>query len=63
MTALIQALMLKVKKGWRPERTIIFCSWGGTVFGKIGSYEWAEVRWHCLLQIPRLNAKACVNAV
>lgn len=42
MTALIQALMLKVKKGWRPERTIIFCSWGGTVFGKIGSYEWAE---------------------
>lgn len=44
MTALIQALMRKVKKGWRPERTIIFCSWGGTMFGKIGSYEWAEVR-------------------
>ncbi|KAK9401320.1 inactive N-acetylated-alpha-linked acidic dipeptidase-like 2 [Crotalus adamanteus] len=42
MTALIQALMRKVKKGWRPERTIIFCSWGGTMFGKIGSYEWAE---------------------
>ncbi|XP_077204479.1 inactive N-acetylated-alpha-linked acidic dipeptidase-like protein 2 isoform X2 [Paroedura picta] len=42
MTALIQALMRKVKKGWRPDRTIIFGSWGDTAFGKIGSYEWAE---------------------
>uniref|UniRef100_A0A8D0EFK7 N-acetylated alpha-linked acidic dipeptidase like 2 n=1 Tax=Salvator merianae TaxID=96440 RepID=A0A8D0EFK7_SALMN len=42
ITAFIQALMLKVKKGWRPDRTIIFCSWGETLFGKIGSYEWAE---------------------
>ncbi|XP_060098515.1 inactive N-acetylated-alpha-linked acidic dipeptidase-like protein 2 [Heteronotia binoei] len=42
MTALIQALMRKVKKGWRPDRTIIFGSWGETAFGKIGSYEWAE---------------------
>ncbi|XP_062988036.1 inactive N-acetylated-alpha-linked acidic dipeptidase-like protein 2 [Elgaria multicarinata webbii] len=42
MTAFIQVLMLKVKKGWRPDRTIIFCSWGETVFGNIGSYEWAE---------------------
>ncbi|XP_053166090.1 inactive N-acetylated-alpha-linked acidic dipeptidase-like protein 2 isoform X3 [Hemicordylus capensis] len=42
MTAFIQALMLKVKRGWRPDRTIIFCSWGGTIFGKVGSYEWAE---------------------
>ncbi|KAG6939193.1 N-acetylated alpha-linked acidic dipeptidase like 2 [Chelydra serpentina] len=42
ITALIQALMLKVKRGWRPDRTIVFCSWGGTSFGNIGSYEWAE---------------------
>uniref|UniRef100_A0A7M4ER57 N-acetylated alpha-linked acidic dipeptidase like 2 n=1 Tax=Crocodylus porosus TaxID=8502 RepID=A0A7M4ER57_CROPO len=42
ITAFIQALMIKVKKGWRPDRTIIFCSWGGTSFGNIGSYEWAE---------------------
>ncbi|NXN10684.1 NADL2 protein, partial [Indicator maculatus] len=42
ITALIQALMLKVKRGWRPDRTIVFCSWGGTPFGNIGSYEWAE---------------------
>ncbi|NXL58385.1 NADL2 protein, partial [Chordeiles acutipennis] len=42
ITAFIQALMLKVKRGWKPDRTIVFCSWGGTSFGNIGSYEWAE---------------------
>ncbi|XP_060027961.1 inactive N-acetylated-alpha-linked acidic dipeptidase-like protein 2 isoform X2 [Erinaceus europaeus] len=42
ITAFIQALMLKVKRGWRPDRTIVFCSWGGTAFGNIGSYEWGE---------------------
>ncbi|KFV11320.1 Inactive N-acetylated-alpha-linked acidic dipeptidase-like 2, partial [Tauraco erythrolophus] len=42
ITAFMQALMLKVKRGWRPDRTIVFCSWGGTSFGNIGSYEWAE---------------------
>ncbi|XP_075859887.1 inactive N-acetylated-alpha-linked acidic dipeptidase-like protein 2 isoform X3 [Microcebus murinus] len=42
ITAFIRALMLKVKKGWRPDRTIVFCSWGGTAFGNIGSYEWGE---------------------
>ncbi|NXM67231.1 NADL2 protein, partial [Serilophus lunatus] len=42
ITALVQALTLKVKRGWRPNRTIVFCSWGGTAFGNIGSYEWAE---------------------
>ncbi|XP_006867782.1 PREDICTED: inactive N-acetylated-alpha-linked acidic dipeptidase-like protein 2-like [Chrysochloris asiatica] len=41
-TALIQALMLRVKNGWRPDRSIVFCSWGGTTSGNIGSYEWGE---------------------
>jgi N-acetylated-alpha-linked acidic dipeptidase len=44
ITAFIEAMMLRVKKGWRPERTIVFCSWGGTPWGKIGSYEWGEVK-------------------
>lgn len=57
ITALIQALMLKVKKGWQPHRTIIFCSWGETLFGNIGSYEWAEVRKHCPLQVPLLKSR------
>ncbi|XP_017358334.1 inactive N-acetylated-alpha-linked acidic dipeptidase-like protein 2 isoform X3 [Cebus imitator] len=42
ITAFIRALMPKVKTGWRPDRTIVFCSWGGTAFGNIGSYEWGE---------------------
>ncbi|XP_077017184.1 inactive N-acetylated-alpha-linked acidic dipeptidase-like protein 2 isoform X3 [Tamandua tetradactyla] len=42
ITAFIQALMLQVKRGWRPARTIVFCSWGGTTFGNIGSFEWGE---------------------
>ncbi|XP_035873177.1 inactive N-acetylated-alpha-linked acidic dipeptidase-like protein 2 isoform X2 [Phyllostomus discolor] len=42
ITAFIQALMFRVKRGWRPDRSIVFCSWGGTVLGNIGSYEWGE---------------------
>ncbi|XP_032339985.1 inactive N-acetylated-alpha-linked acidic dipeptidase-like protein 2 isoform X3 [Camelus ferus] len=42
ITAFIRALMLRVKRGWRPDRTIVFCSWGGTAFGNTGSYEWGE---------------------
>uniref|UniRef100_A0A0P6J3A2 Inactive N-acetylated-alpha-linked acidic dipeptidase-like protein 2 n=1 Tax=Heterocephalus glaber TaxID=10181 RepID=A0A0P6J3A2_HETGA len=42
ITAFIQALMLRVKRGWRPDRTIVFCAWGGTTLGNIGSYEWGE---------------------
>ncbi|KAF7242659.1 Inactive N-acetylated-alpha-linked acidic dipeptidase-like protein 2 [Varanus komodoensis] len=57
MTAFIQVLMLKGKKGWRPDRTIIFCSWGETLFGKIGSYEWAED----LKKVLQKNAVAYVS--
>ncbi|XP_068056423.1 inactive N-acetylated-alpha-linked acidic dipeptidase-like protein 2 isoform X2 [Anomalospiza imberbis] len=42
ITALLQALMPEVKRGWRPDRTLLFCSWGGTALGNVGSYEWAE---------------------
>ena len=31
-----------LKAGWRPRRTIVFCSWGGEEFGLIGSVEWVE---------------------
>lgn len=49
ITAFIQALMFRVKRGWRPDRSIVFCSWGGTVFGNIGSYEWGEVNVYLLV--------------
>uniref|UniRef100_H0ZKJ6 N-acetylated alpha-linked acidic dipeptidase like 2 n=1 Tax=Taeniopygia guttata TaxID=59729 RepID=H0ZKJ6_TAEGU len=42
ITALLQALVPELKRGWRPDRTLLFCSWGGTALGNVGSYEWAE---------------------
>jgi N-acetylated-alpha-linked acidic dipeptidase len=31
-----------VKQGWKPRRTIIFCSWDAEEYGLVGSVEWAE---------------------
>jgi N-acetylated-alpha-linked acidic dipeptidase len=31
-----------LKAGWRPRRTILFCSWDGEEEGLIGSTEWVE---------------------
>eukprot|EP00929_Paragymnodinium_shiwhaense_P124314 TRINITY_DN9950_c0_g2_i1.p1 TRINITY_DN9950_c0_g2~~TRINITY_DN9950_c0_g2_i1.p1 ORF type:complete len:732 (-),score=108.41 TRINITY_DN9950_c0_g2_i1:136-2331(-) len=32
-----------LKKGWRPLRTIVLCSWSGEEYGLLGSTAWAEV--------------------
>ena len=31
-----------IKSGWRPKRTIVYCSWDGEEPGLLGSTEWAE---------------------
>lgn len=31
-----------LKRGWRPRRTIKFCSWDGEEYGLLGSTEWVE---------------------
>jgi N-acetylated-alpha-linked acidic dipeptidase len=31
-----------LKKGWKPRRTILLCSWDGEEYGLLGSTEWAE---------------------
>ncbi|KAI9790757.1 MAG: hypothetical protein M1835_000785 [Candelina submexicana] len=31
-----------LKEGWKPLRTIVFCSWDGEEYGLIGSTEWVE---------------------
>lgn len=31
-----------LKKGWKPDRTIIYCFWDGEEPGLLGSTEWAE---------------------
>jgi len=37
-----RALGELVKSGWKPKRTIIYCSWDGEEPGLLGSTEWAE---------------------
>ncbi|KAJ0032728.1 hypothetical protein NQD34_002809 [Periophthalmus magnuspinnatus] len=42
LTELIAAFSDQTKKGWVPDRTTVFCSWGGSALGNIGSYEWGK---------------------
>lgn len=37
-----KAIGALAKTGWRPKRTLIYCSWDGEEPGLIGSTEWAE---------------------
>lgn len=37
-----RALGELVKRGWKPDRTIIYCFWDGEEPGLLGSTEWAE---------------------
>lgn len=46
MNQLIAALTEQSKRGWVPDRTTVFCSWGGSALGNIGSYEWGKVSKH-----------------
>jgi len=42
MMEVSRVLSKLVKEGWRPRRTIVFCSWGAEEHGLVGSYEWVE---------------------
>lgn len=37
-----RALSELAKTGWKPKRTIVYCSWDGEEPGLLGSTEWAE---------------------
>lgn len=37
-----RAVSKMLQKGWRPRRTLKFCSWGAEEFGLVGSIEWVE---------------------
>ncbi|KAL5007061.1 hypothetical protein ScPMuIL_015867 [Solemya velum] len=30
------------REGWKPRRSIVFCSWDAEEYGLVGSYEWVE---------------------
>ena len=38
----VHGMGVLLKQGWRPQRTILFCSWDGEEEGLIGSTEWVE---------------------
>ncbi|XP_028415064.1 glutamate carboxypeptidase 2-like isoform X1 [Dendronephthya gigantea] len=42
MMEISRGLSMLLKQGWRPRRTIKFCSWGAEEAGLIGSNEWVE---------------------
>jgi len=46
------------KQGWRPRRSIIFCSWGAEEFNLLGLFKWVEENFHSL----RARAVAYINA-
>jgi N-acetylated-alpha-linked acidic dipeptidase len=37
-----KAIGALAKSGWRPKRTLVYCSWDGEEPGLLGSTEWAE---------------------
>ena len=43
MTQLVAAATEQARRGWTPDRTAVFSSWGGSALGNIGSFEWGEV--------------------
>ncbi len=51
-----RAIGALLKTGWRPRRTLIYCSWDGEEPGLLGSTEWAEthaqeLRQHAVLYV------------
>ena len=48
MLEAVRGLGVLLHQGWRPRRTIIFCSWDAEEEGLIGSTEWVEQQGHAL---------------
>ncbi|KAG7155531.1 Glutamate carboxypeptidase 2-like 4 [Homarus americanus] len=49
--------------GWRPRRTLVFCSWGAEEYGLIGSTEWVEEHVEKLQErsVMYLNTDTCAS--
>ena len=58
-----RALGTAVKAGWKPKRTILFCSWDAEEYGLVGSTEWAEDHAAMLSQkaVAYLNVDVAVT--
>lgn len=59
ISQIITSITAQTHARWQPDRTIVFCSMGGSALGNIGSFEWGEVRLSIflseLLKSPHLN--------
>lgn len=58
-----RSLGAAVKAGWKPKRTILFCSWDAEEYGLVGSTEWAEDHAAMLSQkaVAYLNVDVAVT--
>uniref|UniRef100_A0A0K2TTW2 Nacetylatedalphalinked acidic dipeptidase 2like [Strongylocentrotus purpuratus] n=1 Tax=Lepeophtheirus salmonis TaxID=72036 RepID=A0A0K2TTW2_LEPSM len=63
MMEVVRNLGALKKKGWRPRRTIIFCSWGSEEYGLIGSTEFVTDKIHKLKDraVGLVNTDVCVS--
>ncbi|KAK3533965.1 hypothetical protein QTP70_034999 [Hemibagrus guttatus] len=43
ISQIIDSLTAQTSAHWQPDRTIVFCSMGGSALGNVGSFEWGEV--------------------
>ncbi|XP_064110762.1 N-acetylated-alpha-linked acidic dipeptidase 2-like [Macrobrachium nipponense] len=52
-----------MKQGWRPRRTLVFCSWGAEEFGIIGSTEWVQEHLEKLAEraVLYINTDVCAS--
>lgn len=52
-----------MKEGWRPRRTLVFCSWGAEEYALIGSTEWVEEHVDKLQErsVMYLNTDTCAS--
>jgi N-acetylated-alpha-linked acidic dipeptidase len=63
MLEVARAFGALMKKGWKPKRTIVLCSWDGEEYGLLGSTEWVEENADELRQkaVAYLNVDSAVS--
>ncbi len=51
------------KSGWRPRRTLVFCSWAAEEYGLEGSYEWVYDKINKIMNrgVGLVNTDICVS--
>ncbi|XP_076313900.1 N-acetylated-alpha-linked acidic dipeptidase 2-like [Tachypleus tridentatus] len=51
------------KNGWKPRRTLVFCSWAAEEYGLIGSTEWVEDKLPQLMDrtVAYVNSDVCAS--